>query len=296
MYNYLEPVDDGLLMRETGSWVAEKLGYMQRYIAVLVTSMHKRAWPALNYIDLFAGPGKCRDKETGHVYLGSPLLALTARYPFTTCYLNDIDASAVETLRMRCSASASTTRLTFYQGDANVVVKHVIADLKAADAALLPNKYRSSLNLAVLDPEGLELHWSTIEALASVDRMDLIVYYPQQAITRNIDRSATQPGDTAIDGYFGSCEWRTIYRQTVSTGRSRYLHRYLMDYYKRRLGELGYVEARSDDEVYEPLMRNAQRNAPMYRLLFASKHTLGIKFWREVARRDVHGQHRLFEH
>lgn len=70
-----------------------------------------------------------------------------------------------------------------------------------------------------------------------------------------------------------------------------------MDFYKRRLGELGYVEARRDDEVlYEPLIRNAQKNAPLYRLLFASKHELGAKFWNQIARRDVRGQPRLFEH
>ena len=67
-----------------------------------------------------------------------------------------------------------------------------------------------------------------------------------------------------------------------------------MDYYKQKLQELGYKEVFRDDEVGdEPLMRNAKKG-PLYRLLFASKHPLGQKFWRAVTRRDVHGQTRLF--
>ena len=67
-----------------------------------------------------------------------------------------------------------------------------------------------------------------------------------------------------------------------------------MDYYKGKLISLGYKEVLSDDETGdEPLMRNSVRNAPLYRLLFASKHELGNEFWHKVTRRDVHGQQRL---
>jgi len=56
------------------------------------------------------------------------------------------------------------------------------------------------------------------------------------------------------------------------------------------------IKVRRDDEVGdEPLMRNAKKNAPLYRLLFASKHPLGSEFWHNVTRRDIHGQRRLFE-
>jgi hypothetical protein len=41
-------------------------------------------------------------------------------------------------------------------------------------------------------------------------------------------------------------------------------------------------------------MRNAKKNAPLYRLLFASKNNLGNDFWRKVTKRNVHGQGRLF--
>jgi len=72
--------------------------------------------------------------------------------------------------------------------------------------------------------------------------------------------------------------------------------RKLMDHYKGKLSALGYVEVTwPEKQSYEPLMRTATTQSPLYRLLFASKHRLGAKFWDEVTRRDLHGQRRLLE-
>ena len=100
---------------------------------------------------------------------------------------------------------------------------------------------------------------------------------------------------TAVDLFFGGTEWRGIYREWQSKQTSSGIHRLLMDHYKGKLRHLGYADAFRDDEVGdEPLMRNAKRKAPLYRLLFASKHRLGHEFWHKVTRRNVHGQARLF--
>ena len=94
--------------------------------------------------------------------------------------------------------------------------------------------------------------------------------------------------------FFGDREWRKIYAESLSKP-GVHLHRRLMDRYKQNLQKLGYVEVVRDDETGdEPLMRNSRRNAPLYRLLFASKNTLGHEFWKKITRRDVHGQASLF--
>ena len=43
-FNYLLPLPDGLYLRPSGSWVAEKLDYLHRYIEIFETSM-KGKWP-----------------------------------------------------------------------------------------------------------------------------------------------------------------------------------------------------------------------------------------------------------
>jgi three-Cys-motif partner protein len=154
--------------------------------------------------------------------------------------------------------------------------------IQKLDKVFIPN-VGQSLNLAFLDPEGLELHWDTVAKLAAY-RTDMIIYYPQMGITRDAD---TNP--QAVDRFFGDKHWREIYRQ--HKGREiQPLHRALLDYYKQNLSRFGYI---IEDPLPEPLFTNI-KNAPMYRLLFVSKHPLGNNFWKDVNKRLADGQMRLF--
>ncbi len=98
MSSYLTAEDDSLKMRPAGIWAEEKLDYLTRYINVFETAM-RNMWGVRNYIDLLAGPGKNRVRETGEILLGSPLLALTAKYPFTSYFF--VDKSPVCLYRVR---------------------------------------------------------------------------------------------------------------------------------------------------------------------------------------------------
>jgi three-Cys-motif partner protein len=282
--HYLEAQDDGLPVCKYGRQTAEKLDYLRRYLDIFTRSMHD-SWPVMHYIDLFAGSGKCRISTAGTIVLGSPLLALTAAQPFSGYFFVDLDRQNVAALEKRCKASDLRDRVQCHVGDANRTVHKVVAEIAG--------KHRSSLNLAFLDPEGLELHWTTVEALAKVGRMDLIIHYSQMGLNREMPNALTRDEPTAVDRFFGDEEWRHIY---VQHRHKRSLQRELLDYYKGKLSKLGYVEVKGQEELgYEPLMRSAAKRAPLYRLLFASKHPLGAKFWGEVTRRDMYGQRRLLE-
>ena len=285
---YLEPVDDGLPVRETGPWTAEKLDYLRRYMAMFTVGMHHKAFRALHYVDLFAGPGKCRIRDTGDILLGSPILALQADRPFDRYYLSDFDQGSIRALDQRCRASPLAQRVSSRVGDANVLVHEVVQEIADIDAPYR-NGVWPSLNLAFLDPEGLELQWATVEALGSARRMDLIINYSEGGLNRYMPEAISHDDGTAVDRFFGDRLWRAIY----SDPRPRIdLHRRLLDHYKAKLEKLGYADVQSTEE---PLIRNEQKNAPLYRLLFASKHAMGNKFWRQVLKRDVYGQTRLLE-
>lgn len=279
---YLQPTADGLPTRESGAWVAQKLDYLRRYIDVFEKSMRNK-WSTRTYIDPFSGPGKCQDRDTGQIYLGSPLVALTARYPFTDYYFIDSDQSAINALKQRCSGIPTPSRLHFIAADANTIASSLVEGLRS-----IP-----SLNLAFLDPEGLELVWSTVATLATLGRLDLILHYPQMGLNRYMPAAFGQGGNTLVDRFFGDEQWRSIYESHARGGES-FLHRQLMDHYKARLASLGYAETLRDDEAgLEPAMVN-EKGVPLYRLLFASKHPLGVDFWRKITGKDVHGQRRLF--
>lgn len=240
-------------------------------------------WPTRAYIDLFAGPGKCLVRESGAVYLGSPRIAITATHPFSHYIFVDKDRAALDALKARASVSPNSSSVRYLPGDANAAVSQVVEDLRN----------RPSLNLAFLDPEGIELAWTRVAALATIQKMDLIIYYPQMGLTRSMPAASSQPIGTQVDQFFGGPEWRPIF-ETHRRGQDSFLHRHLMDHYKSRLASLGYVEAVRDDEVgLEPAMLNV-KDVPLYRLLFASKHRLGNDFWRKILAKDASGQRRLF--
>ena len=67
------------------------------------------------------------------------------------------------------------------QGDANEKVYDITHEIKKIDSEYIEGVW-PSLNLAFLDPEGLELRWSTVAELAQMNRMDLIIHYSQQGI------------------------------------------------------------------------------------------------------------------
>lgn len=282
MHHYLEPVRDGLAMRDSGVWAAEKLDYLERYIEIFETSMRKK-WARRNFIDLFSGPGKCIT-DTGKIFLGSPLLAVSTAHPFTGYFFADYEPMYINDLQTRCSESAVSDRIRFYPDDSNRAVHQIVDEIEKSD-----REFRSSsLNLAFLDPEGLELEWSTVAALASVPKMDLLIHYPVMGLNRMLERAAHMDVHK-IDHFFGGQEWRKIYEKV---GDVSVVERELLAHYKNKLQTFGYKVDQDSETGQDPPIRNT-KGGLLYRLLFASKDPLGHKFWKEVIKRDIHGQRRM---
>jgi three-Cys-motif partner protein len=290
MDKYLLPEDDGLPTRVFGAWTTEKLDYVRRYIYMFETSMRGKPWRQRSYIDLYAGTGKYRAEENGEVHLGSALLALTTEHPFTHYYFVESDSDNLNTLKQRCQPA--TQKIRFYEGDANQKVNEIVNEIISVDKQKIPNQW-SSLNLAFLDPDGLELEWKTVEALAKVNKMDLIIYYSQFGLNLNLKNCYQTKSATTIDKFFGDDEWRRIFEKWKLKDSIAGIHRDLIDYYKSKLHTLGYVDVVEPETGVEPLMRTSKTKAPLYRLLFASKNELGHEFWKKVTRKDVWGQGRL---
>jgi three-Cys-motif partner protein len=294
MDKFLLPEDDGLLVRNSGEWVKEKLFYVKRYIDIFEVAMRDKNWRRRIFIDLFSGPGKCIIRDTNEYILGSPILALQTQYPFTDYFFADLDSQNIESLKARSKASkVSNAHISFAVGDANQQVYEIVSTITGFDKkfvqGLLP-----CLNLAFLDPEGLELEWKTVEALAGMKRMDLIIHYSQNGLTRNLERCSSSQEETIIDKFFGDRYWRNVYKNVLEKKEMIGIHRALIDYYKSKLRDLGYVVINDSEEIIrEPLIRNTKRKAPLYRLIFASKHSLGNKIWNEVTKTDVYGQGKL---
>ncbi len=287
MEKYLLPEDDGLPARTFGKWTTFKLDYLQRYIDLFEKSMRGKSWCARCYIDLYAGTGKFQVEGQSSFQLGSALLALTTKHPFTHYFLVEKSQENFDILSKRCE-SINGVKKRILCGDANVRVREIVEEIKTIECNRPKDHQWSSLNLAFLDPDGLELEWKTIETLASVRKMDLIIYYSQSGLTRNFKNCIEVDADTDIDRFFGDREWRNIYRTSQLN-----IHRKLIDYYKHKLTTLGYMDVKDVEDSAEPLMKNS-KEAPLYRLIFASKHERGHEFWNKIIQKDASGQGKLF--
>lgn len=79
----IELTDDGLITPEIGAWGEDKYRLVSIYATMFATSM-KDKWDCRVYIDLFAGAGRARIKNTKRIIPASPMLALDIKDKFDT--------------------------------------------------------------------------------------------------------------------------------------------------------------------------------------------------------------------
>jgi three-Cys-motif partner protein len=266
--NFLLPEPDGLQTRTSQDYVFYKLNSLTFYLKVTNTAMRDK-WRNRYYIDLESGPGK--NTVGSEIILGSPLIALTAEFPATHFWLNELDATANTALEQRVSASPLRERVEIFQRDVNEVVSSVCSEINKRD------RISGSLNIAFLDPEGLELQWTTVEQLARITRMDLIINFSTGGLFRSIGKGYEQ----VVDLFFGTPAWRKIYRPNDNPVSKR---RALIDFYRQRLESFGYHIDIDPNLGGNDIAVNNSKNAQVYSMIFASKHELGAKFWKAAAK------------
>ena len=262
---------DNLPVQCVGQWATDKHFYLQKYVeatrAVRARYLEPEgARPAggAAFVDLFAGPGRARVRETGEIIDGSPLVALGHdEAPFTHVILCELLEVNAQTLTQRTAQHRHRTSIIV--GDCNEVIDEVIAKIPP-----------HGLNIALVDPFNLQpLCFDTLARLASVKRMDLVVHFPTNTIKRSLHADGTK---ALLDRFLGTTSWRDLVTLPDEVVR-------LIEVLREQLGSLGY----GTDAVRALPVRNTQ-NVVMYHLVFASKHDRGDKIWNSIARGSPSGQ------
>jgi three-Cys-motif partner protein len=288
------PVFDGLPTRLIKAHGNEKLFYWARIVGAFSIAT-KRQWAGRRAcIDLFSSFGVNRD-EAGELSWGSALLALQVGVPFDTYVFGDYDANATHALKERIrrlqisgaeifdialdaarsevfarahEIKAATTKgpkIAILTGDAN--------DAPLVVRQLLPGFSRQRVILSFLDPSGAHFKWKALSDLTLYERMDLLILFPEDM---DIERNLTDTG--RLGAYFGTTEWQALRDAPGDRGLA------LRRLYEERLVKLlGYKIG--DGKV----VRN-RIGAPIYKLIFASKDSLGLKLWNESCRQNPYGQ------
>jgi len=242
-------------------------------------------WYAL---DLFAGAGGNWSEIRGVERPSSPIIALEAgrkkAHPLATKLVAAENADRLfEALQARTTSYAD--RVTLFKEDANEAITRMLVELP-----------RNAPAFAFLDPEGSELDWETVRAIAD---------YQRDSSRTKIEQLILFPTDTGfmrlaperpeyVTRIFGNEDWRAIYARRVSNeitadeARSEYVQLYGLG-----LRTLGYKTV-LDRQITK---HNGQ---PMYFLMFATDHGAGERIMDHcfdqvrVRVREELGQSQLF--
>ncbi len=270
------PMDDGLLTPEVGEHSFNKHYFLARYIYAFTTGMKNALkggkWSGLHYIDLFAGAGLERLRDSKQLSWGSPLIAAQSQISFQGLYFCEIDQDKIDALRKRLAPFEHRADIHVVLGDANEKVGELIQKIPAR-----------SLSLAFLDPYGLHLDYETLVVLAK-SRCDLIIFFPDRVdVLRNWKLNYRDDPASNLDRVLGpSANWRSIFDKQPA---SRWAHE-LRELYVRQIKALGY-----ECFEYERIMA---KGVPIYQLIFCSKHKLGGRYWRGVSKKKP-GQQDTFD-
>jgi three-Cys-motif partner protein len=267
---------DGLAVRDSGSWAKEKLYYLGRYLKIFSVGM-KNKWPGkLYYVDLFAGPGRCRIRGTEEEIDASPLVALLG-FDFAKYFFFEEDRPCFDALetRGRKRAPDRWERVKTIPGDCNETIEQ--ADLPS-----------EGLGIAFIDPTGIsQVSFDTIQRLTSGRQIDLIINFPEGMGIRMNLFQYTQTETNALDRFMGSARWKERFRESLTSFDQACTA--IAQEYLTNLRSLGYLAVDSD---WIPVKTG--QNTLLYYLLFASKNPRGNDFWRKIKRIGPHGQRELF--
>ncbi len=262
---------DGLPAIGQGPWSRDKLHFVSRFAEMFSTGMKNR-WHTRLYVDLFAGPGLCLDKTTGEEFEGSPMLALGCKTPFTHLYLNDQNHDFVNALKQRQEAKFPDSQVSYYGLDCNEAASAIYRSLPSG-----------ALVLCFIDPWTYEVTFDSLAALCQHRSIDLIVTFHSTAIKRNAHHEIA-----AVDKFLGDETWREEYFAAEGDPSRPHTHILIETFTASLRKRLGFTH------FGEPEVIRNTNSAPMFYLLFASRHPRGLDFWSKSSNRTSHGQRKMF--
>jgi three-Cys-motif partner protein len=264
---------DGLYTPEVGAWCEQKYLLLSNYAQIFATSM-KDKWDERVYIDLFSGAGHARLKDSAKIVLSSPLLALSVKDPFDSHIFCDNNPRCIEALQTRTSKVAPGAKVRFVVGDANASVGEIVAHMP-----IFSTTHRV-LGFCFVDPFSLSnLKFETIKAL-SRRFVDFLVHLPAMDPRRNEDIYVGE--NKVVDKFLGDQSWRPEWKQHKGKVTFDY---FVAQQFSLRMKSLEYDHSGLDESVF---VRSTDKNLPLYRLAFYSRHGLGAKFWKEIKKCTDH--------
>ena len=230
-------------------------------------------------MDLFAGPGFDKDRDTGEVVDGSPVLALKLHPGFRRFVFIDKDRACTTQLRDLAFDRRLDEMTHLLTGDCNSLIGQALVHVPTDGATF-----------AFVDPAGVHLDWATVRAIASHKpeprrKIELFVLFPyDMALVRflTLDKTPEEIWGPEIEHRLDATmpdavRWRRVYQARrdgeidPEETRRRFAYLYWMGF-----RELGYKH------VLNPKRMASETGHPLYFLFFASDHDVGEKIMSHI--------------
>jgi len=181
----------------TGTWSTIKLLTLLNYVPIY-TKIIPHHFPSMHYIELLAGTGLCKIRETQDIIAGSTLIAFTVCYkPFDKYILIEKDPLSAEALEKRMKTV--TPNATVLSQDCNDCITDALDTLPGRGHYL-----------AFVDCEGLDVDWSTMNYLLSKPG-DLLFTFQSQFVARVRGKAirGSKGDEEKLNRFYGDDRWRT---------------------------------------------------------------------------------------
>lgn len=266
---------------EFGSSETErKLSCLRAYLSAYSTALKAKDFCRV-YIDAFAGTGSRTetraalpffDQDTQGVQEvttpGSARIALETSPPFHSVVLIEQDPRKVAALRI-VVADYPGHRAHIREGDANEIVKKICSRYDW--------QREKMRGVIFLDPYGMEVEWTTVEAIANTQALDCWYFFPLSGLYRNAPRDPLdfdQGKMDALTRVFGTDSWRQEWYQEKSRQDDLFGN---MTTGETRIADVDRIEEWVHNRlktifkgtVLKPLRLRHANNAPMASLFFA---------------------------
>ena len=256
-----------------------------KYLAAYTTALKNQPFRKI-YIDAFAGTGYrvARNvgevgpslfpelpEEGGRLLDGSARIALKTEPRFDRYIFIERDAkrcAELEALGEEFPDRAAA--IDVRQGDANEVVRE-----------LCRGSWQSQRAVLFLDPYGMNVEWSTIEAIAATKAIDLWLLFPLGiGVNRLLTRSGERPAgwNERLDTIFGTSEWRSEFYKVEET--KDLFGEVETKVIKARLDAIGRYFNKRLASIFagvapEPIVLRNSSNNPLYLFCFAVSNERG---------------------
>jgi three-Cys-motif partner protein len=276
-----------------GDWTEQKLERLQKYLKAYTTifTKNKRAQNLVPiYVDAFAGTGyrtrplqlteslelfeELTEPEVDNFMKGSARLALEIEPSFQKYIFIEQNTTYVEELqKLQTVFPQKQGNIQIIQGDANSWLKDWC---RSTD-------WRRHRAVVFLDPYGMQVEWTLIEALAETRAIDLWILFPLgMAVNRLLTKEREPPPawEQALTRVFGTEDWRNnFYSQKTEPTLFGDIEVTVKEADFAKIGNFFVKRLKTVfSEVAEnPLPLRNSRNTPLYLLCFAAGNPRGAK-------------------